>query len=86
VEAFGPRLNKGRGSGQFKLSGRWFNSCRANNKDSGPFPRAYGNLGQASAAKVVLKLGIVAMKSDLGYEPNLKEVIPCGGCADIQSE
>jgi hypothetical protein len=34
----------------------------------------------------VLKLGILAMKSDLDYEPNQKEVIPWGGCADIQSE
>jgi hypothetical protein len=68
VEAFGPRLNQGRGSRQFKPSGRWFDFCWANNKGQWVFPRAYGNLGQASAAKVVLKLGIVAiMKSDLDY-------------------
>ena len=86
MEAFGPRLNQGRGSSQFEPAGRPFNPCRTNKKRQWVFPRAYGNLGQAGAAKVVLKQGILVMKSDLHYEPNLKEVIPCGGCADIQSE
>lgn len=31
------------------------------------------------------KLGIVVTKSNLDYEPNLKEVISCSGVADIEN-
>lgn len=86
METFGPRLYQGRSSWQFESAGGWLNSCLADNKSQWVFPCAYGNLEQAGAAEVVLKLGILAMKSDLDYEPNPKEVIPCGGCTDIQSE
>lgn len=67
-------FNQGRGSRQFESAGRWFNSCRADSKRQWAFPRAYGHINQAGAANVVLKLGVLAMKSDLDYEPNPSEL------------
>lgn len=46
---------------------------------------AYNSLAQADLVVLLRTLGILAMKSDLDYMPNLEEVLPCGGIADTGS-